>query len=47
MMEGVAILASLLRAIRLESVADAPPKPRMRLTLRPDKKLWMRVKSRG
>lgn len=47
MMEGVAILATLLRAVRLESVADAPPKPRMRLTLRPDKKLWMRVEPRG
>ena len=46
-MEGVAILAALLRTIRLRSVADAPPKPRMRLTLRPEKKLWMRVEPRN
>jgi cytochrome P450 len=47
MMEGVAILATLLRTTRLQSVADTPPKPRMRLTLRPEKKLWMHVAPRG
>ncbi len=46
MLEGVAILAVLLRALRLRSVADAPPKPRMRLTLRPSEKLMMRVTPR-
>jgi len=46
MMEGVAILATLLRAVKLTSLADHPPKPRMRLTLRPDKKLMMRVERR-
>ncbi len=46
MMEGVAILATLLRAVRLESLADKPPKPRMRLTLRPEKELWMRMEPR-
>lgn len=46
-MEGVAILATLLHTIRLKSLADVPPKPRMRLTLRPEKKLWMRVERRS
>jgi cytochrome P450 len=45
-MEGVAILAALLRTIRLRNTTDAPPKPRMRLTLRPERKLWMRVEPR-
>ncbi|MDB5396377.1 MAG: hypothetical protein JWM91_3883 [Rhodospirillales bacterium] len=43
MMEGVAILATLVRAVRLRSIADEPPKPRMRLTLRPAENLRMRV----
>jgi len=47
MLEGVAILAALLRGVRLTSVADEPPKPRMRLTLRPGKPLMMRVEPRG
>lgn len=47
MMEGVTILATLLRAVRLTSTADQPPKPRMRLTLRPTGKLWMRVERRA
>jgi cytochrome P450 len=46
MMEGVALLATLLRAVRLTSLADQPPKPRMRLTLRPGSKLMMRVEPR-
>jgi cytochrome P450 len=47
MLEGVAILATLLRAVRVTSIAEQPPKPRMRLTLRPEKKLWMRVARRA
>jgi cytochrome P450 len=46
MLEGVAILATLLRAVRLRSIADNPPRPRMRLTLRPSEKLMMRVEAR-
>jgi cytochrome P450 len=46
MMEGVAILATMLRAARLSSVAPQAPKPRMRLTLRPASKLMMRVERR-
>ena len=46
MMEGVAILATLLRAVRLRSTSDHPPKPRMRLTLRPTRKLKMRIERR-
>jgi cytochrome P450 len=46
-MEGVAILASLLRGVRLTSVDAQPLKPRMRLTLRPGKPLMMRVERRG
>jgi cytochrome P450 len=46
MMEGVAILATLLRAVRLRSTADRAPKPRKRLTLRPTRKLVMRVARR-
>jgi cytochrome P450 len=47
MMEGVAILATMLRATRLTSTTAEPPKPRMRLTLRPGKKLMMRLERRG
>jgi cytochrome P450 len=46
MMEGVALLATLLPAVRLTSIAEQPPKPRMRLTLRPEAKLMMRVEPR-
>jgi cytochrome P450 len=46
LLEGVAILATLLRAAKLRSVAAQPPKPRMRLTLRPETKLMMRVERR-
>jgi cytochrome P450 len=47
MLEGVAILATLLRGVRLTRVAAEPPKPRMRLTLRPGTPLMMRVERRG
>jgi cytochrome P450 len=47
MLEGVAILATLLRGVRLTSLAPQPPEPRMRLTLRPGKPLMMRVEPRG
>jgi len=47
MLEGVAILATLLRGVRLTSLAPQPPEPRMRLTLRPAKPLMMRVEPRG
>jgi cytochrome P450 len=46
MLEGVAILATLLRGVRLTSLAPQPPEPRMRLTLRPGKPLMMRVERR-
>ena len=46
MMEGVAILATLLRNIDLTSITAEPPKPRMRLTLRPERPLMMRVEQR-
>jgi cytochrome P450 len=46
MMGGVALLATLLPAVRLTSIAEQPPKPRMRLTLRPEAKLMMRVEPR-
>lgn len=46
MMEGVAILATLLRAVRLRSTTPQPPKPKMRLTLRPSGKLMLRVERR-
>jgi cytochrome P450 len=47
MLEGVAILATMLRAARLSSIAAQAPKPRMRLTLRPSTKLVMRVTRRA
>jgi cytochrome P450 len=47
MLEGVAILATLLRGAKLTSVDPQPPKPRMRLTLRPGTPLMMRVEPRG
>ena len=46
MMEGVAILATLLRGVKLTHIAAVPPKPRMRLTLRPQEPLMMRVQAR-
>jgi len=46
-MEGVTILAALLRAVRLKSATAKPPKPRMRLTLRPETKLRMQVEPRS
>ncbi len=45
MLEGVAILAVLLRAVRLLAV-ESTPSPRMRLTLRPSKPIRMRVEPR-
>jgi cytochrome P450 len=47
MLEGVAILAVLLRGVKLSSLAKDPPQPRMRLTLRPAAPLMMRVEPRG
>jgi cytochrome P450 len=47
MLEGVAILAVLLRGVKLTSLAQDPPRPRMRLTLRPAAPLMMRVEPRG
>jgi cytochrome P450 len=46
MLEGVAILATLLQTLHLQSVAASPPKPRMRLTLRPATILGMRAERR-
>ena len=45
-LEAVAILAVLLRALRLERTG-AIPQPRMRLTLRPSQPLMMRVVARA
>jgi cytochrome P450 len=47
MMEGVAVLATLLRSVRSTSISAQPPKPRMRLTLRPTRKLMMRIERRA
>jgi cytochrome P450 len=46
-LEAVAILAVLLRAVALRRVSDEPPAPVMKLTLRPGRRLIMRVRSRG
>ena len=45
MLEGVAILAVLLRAVRVVAVESAPL-PRMRITLRPSRPIRMRVEPR-
>ena len=45
MLEAVAILAVLLRAVRLTAV-EPVPSPRMRLTLRPSRPIRMRVEPR-
>ena len=46
MLEAVAILAVLLRAVRLNAIEPAPS-PRMRLTLRPSKPIRMQVEPRA
>ncbi len=46
MLEGVAILAVLLRAVRPIAVESAPS-PRMRITLRPSRPIRMRVEPRA
>jgi cytochrome P450 len=45
-MEGVAILAVLLRSVRLRGEANDAPTPVMKVTLRPRRKLHMRVERR-
>ena len=42
-MEAVAILAVLLKSVRLDRASSEPPTPLMKLTLRPKRKLYMRV----
>jgi cytochrome P450 len=45
-MEAVAILAVLLKAVRLRHVSAEAPKPTMKVTLRPMRELCMRVEQR-
>jgi cytochrome P450 len=45
-MEAVAILAVILQGVGLSSVADQPPAPLMKVTLRPKRKLSMTVQAR-
>ena len=47
MMEGVVLLAHLLRAYRFELVADRPPVPVAHLTVRTKDGLWLRIKPRA
>ena len=47
MMEAVAILAVLAKAVRLERLEDTLPAAQMRVTLRPARPLRMRVFGRG
>lgn len=46
-MEAVAVLAVLLPAFKISTASPTPPKPIMRVTLRPKKSLMMRVEERG
>jgi cytochrome P450 len=46
MLEGVAILATLLQGLKFSATTARPPKPRMRLTLRPSRPLIMRAEGR-
>jgi cytochrome P450 len=46
-MEAVAILAVLLKSVRLEPVDNALPAPKLRITLRPAKEIKMRVSARA
>lgn len=46
MLEGVAILAVLLRALRLVPLAPEMPRPTMRITVRPDRPVLMRWRPR-
>lgn len=45
-MEAVAILAVLLRAVRLERLSRRPPEPTLKITLRPRRPLLMRATAR-
>ncbi|WNJ88413.1 cytochrome P450 [Bosea sp. 685] len=46
-MEAVAILAVLLRAIRLKPLTQEPPEPTLKITLRPKRPLLMTVAARA
>nr|WP_235988657.1 cytochrome P450 [Pseudorhizobium endolithicum] len=46
LMEAVAVLAVILQTVSLTSVAEQPPKPLMKVTLRPKKSLMMKVRAR-
>jgi cytochrome P450 len=45
MMETQIVLAMLLQRFRFEPVPEAPPRPELRITLRPSSGVWMRVRS--
>jgi cytochrome P450 len=47
LMEAVAVLAVLLQSFRLKSRSDVPPKPVMKVTLRPKPNLEMIIEKRG
>ncbi len=46
-MEAVAILASLLPAVRLEPVSSRAPEPSLKITLRPRRPLFMKPEARN
>jgi cytochrome P450 len=46
-MEAVAILAVLLRAVRLEPLTQEPPEPTLKITLRPKRPLLMTAAARN
>jgi hypothetical protein len=45
-MEAVTILAVILQKVRLSSILEEPPKPLMKVTLRPKRTLSMRAERR-
>jgi cytochrome P450 len=45
-MEAVAILAVLLQKVQLSAIAPRPPKPIMKVTLRPNRPLGMNLSMR-
>jgi cytochrome P450 len=46
LMEAVAVLAVILKKVSLTSVAEQPPEPLIKVTLRPKKSLWMKLRAR-
>jgi len=47
MIEGVVLLAQLLRAFRFEIVTERPPVPVAHLTVRAADGIWLRFEPRG